>query len=105
MVAALPVQAEFLRICVQGAGVTTLGAGNGRAAVRGLRPGDTEVRIEVYDIDNVGLLSTAWLPMGDADPVVWASPAAFGEVPCTAEGGFAQEGDDARLLVTRFVQE
>lgn len=104
VVAALPAEAEMLRICVEGVGVTTVGAGNGRAAVRGLPPDDTRVRIEVYDIDGVGLLSTAWLPLGDADPLVWASPAGFGAVPCTADGEYAEAGAEARLLVTRFVQ-
>lgn len=104
VVAALPVEAETLRICVQGAGVTTVGAGNGRAAVRALPPDDTEVRLEVYDLDGVGLFSTSWLPIGDDAPLVWASPSEFGAVPCTADGDYAEIGADARLLVTRFVQ-
>lgn len=104
VVAALPPDAETLRICVAGAGVTTVGAGNGRAAVRALPPEDTEVRLEVYDLDGVGLFSTAWLPIGDDTPYVWASPSRFGDVPCTADGEYAELGADARLLVTRFVQ-
>ncbi len=104
VVAAFPVSGETLRICVEDVGVSVVGAGNGRASVPGLPVADTRVRIELYDELGVGILSTGWLDVGDLDPVVWASPAAFGPAPCVADGEFASEGAESRLLVTRFVQ-
>ncbi len=104
VVASFPAAAETLRICVEGVGVAVYGAGNGRASVPGLPVDDTRVRIELYDDVGVGLFSTNWMEVGDHDPVVWASPAAFGASPCVASGNFAGEDDDSRLLVTRFVQ-
>ncbi|MSQ00965.1 MAG: hypothetical protein EXR71_03605 [Myxococcales bacterium] len=104
VVASLPEAAETLRICVEGVGVTVVGAGSGRASVPGLPADDTRVRIEVYDDLGVGLLSTGWLAIGDGDPVVWAAPSAFQATPCVASGAFAGEEAESRLLVSRFVQ-
>ncbi len=103
VVAALPDDAETVRVCIEGVGVSTIGAGNGRVAVRGVPPGDTEVRLEVYDADGAALLSTDWLEIGDEAPEVRASPVSLAATACTATGAFAEAGDDERLLVAHFV--
>lgn len=105
VVAALPPDAETLRICIEGAGITTVGAGNGRAAVRGLPPEPTEVRIEAYDIDGNGLVASEWVLVGDDTPVAEAALVSFGDTPCAASGAFVKSGQEDRLLVTRFVVE
>ena len=105
VVAALPPEAETLRICIDGVGVSTVGAGNGRADVRGLPTHDTQVRIEVYALDEVALFAAAWAPIGDDTPQVDVPPASFDGTPCTASGEFAKSGEEDRLLVTRFVVE
>ncbi|GDX79324.1 hypothetical protein LBMAG42_11350 [Deltaproteobacteria bacterium] len=105
VVAELPAEAEQLRICVDGVGVTTLGAGNGRAAVRGLPPDPVDVRVEVYDIENVALFSTPWLTVSDEEPTVSAPAGELGSGPCAAAGGYVEPGSDDRLLVVRFIQE
>ena len=105
VVATLPLEAETLRICVEGMGVTTMGAGNGRGAVRGVPPDATRVRVEVNDVDGFGLLATPWTPIGDDDPIAAAAPVELGESACAASGAAAAAGSDDRLLVTRFVEE
>lgn len=105
VVADVPIAAETVRVCIEGVGVSTIGAGNGRVAVRGLPPEDTRVRLEVQDVDGVTLLSTSWLEIGDDAPQVSASPVAAPTTPCTASGSFVEAGADDRLLVARFVME
>jgi hypothetical protein len=105
VVAALPAAAEHVRVCVDGLGVTTIGAGNGRVAVRGLPPDDTFVRIEVYDEDDAWLLATDWVEVGDETPQVSVSPVVDTGTPCTASGSSVAAGDEDRLLVARFVME
>lgn len=105
VVAALPQDAEQMRICVDGVGVTTLGAGNGRAAVSGLPPEPTTVRVEVYDADGIGLLATSWILVSDDEPTVSAPPADLGATPCAASGEYAEPGSDDRILAVRFIQE
>jgi len=100
--APLPEGAEYLRVCVEGAPVTELGAGNGRAAVPALAPGSTRVRVEVEDIDEAQILVSAWTAVGDGDPYVVAEVAAVDEIRCTDDGEFVEEGEDSRLLVLRF---
>lgn len=105
IVSAVPADAETVRVCIEGVGVNTVGAGNGRVAVRGLPPEDTLVRIELYDIHGEGLLSTDWLEIGDDAPEVSASPVAPASSPCAASGDFVEAGTEDRLLVARFVLE
>jgi hypothetical protein len=105
VVAALPLAAETVRVCIDGVGVSTIGAGNGRVAVRGVPPADTQVRLEVFDIDGEALFSTSWLEIGDDRPLVEASAAAIESTPCAAAGEFAAAGADDRLLVAHFVIE
>lgn len=105
IVSDVPAAAETVRVCIEGVGVSTIGAGNGRVAVRGLPPTDTRVRLEVQDIDGATVLSTDWLDIGDEAPAVSASPVAVAATPCTASGSFAEAGAEDRLLVARFVME
>ncbi|MBM4393283.1 MAG: hypothetical protein FJ090_19330 [Deltaproteobacteria bacterium] len=102
VLASLPGGAEYLRVCVEGAPVTELGAGNGRAAVPALAPGATRVRVEVEDIDEAQILVSAWTAVGDGDPYVEAEVAAIDGTRCADDGEFVEEGEDSRLLVLRF---
>jgi hypothetical protein len=94
-----------MRVCVEGAPVTELGAGNGRAAVPGVSPEDTRVRVEVYDASGEMVLATEWGDVGDAVPVVELPPINPDNTPCTDDGEFAADTAASRLLVTRFAQE
>lgn len=105
VVSALPPAAETMRICVEGNGVSSVGAGNGRVEVRGLRPENTRVRIEVYDLDEVGLLATEWAELGDDTPFAEVAPVELGASPCSSVGAYAAAGEEDRLLVARFVVE
>ncbi len=100
--APLPEGAEYLRVCVEGAPVTELGAGNGRAAVPALAPGDTRVRVEVEDIDEAQIFVSEWTAVGDSAPYVEAAAAALDDTRCVDDGEFVEEGEDSRLLVLRF---
>ncbi len=100
--APLPEGAEYLRVCVEGAPVTELGAGNGRAAVPALAPVDTRVRVEVQDIDEAQIFVSGWTTVGDSAPYVEAAAAALDGTACADDGEFVEEGEDSRLLVLRF---
>lgn len=102
VLAPLPEGAEYLRVCVEGAPVTELGAGNGRAAVPALAPGATRVRVEVEDVDEAQILVSAWTAVGDSAPYVEAELAPIDDARCTDDGEFVEEGEDSRLLVLRF---
>lgn len=100
--APLPQGAEYLRVCVEGAPVTELGAGNGRAAVPALAPGNTRVRVEVQDIDEAQLLVSAWTAVGDSAPYVEAAVAELDGTACADDGEFVEDDEESRLLVLRF---
>jgi hypothetical protein len=101
----LPADAETLRICVEGAPTTEVGAGNGRAAVPSLPPTDTRVRIEVNDAAGAQVMVTEWTAVGDDTPVVEARVGTVDNEACRDSGDFAGAGEDARLLVVRFVED
>lgn len=102
VLAPVPAGAESLRVCVEGAPVTELGAGNGRAAVPALLPVATSVRVEVEDDGGLPLLVSAWTPVSDDAPYATALPAELDGVRCEDDGAFADDGADSRLLVVRF---
>lgn len=101
----LPIEAELLRICVEGAPAYEVGAGNGRAAVTGLSPADTTVRIEILDESGTFLFMTETLPVSDAKPVVTARLLESDGTPCVPAGEYVAEGEDSRLLAVRFAEE
>ncbi len=100
--APIPAGSEYLRVCVEGAPVTELGAGNGRAAVPALLPVATSVRVEVEDESGEQLLVSAWTAVSDDGPYVVAEALQPDGVRCVDDGDFAEDGDDSRLLVLRF---
>ena len=100
--AALPAGAETLRVCVGGAPVYELGAGNGRAAVTALQPIDTDVRIEVLDKAGEYLGVSETVAIGDGTPVSTAKWLADDGFRCADDGEYAASDADSRLLGVRF---
>jgi hypothetical protein len=100
--AAVPADAETLRVCVSGRGVHEQGAGNGRAAVTGLAAdGSLIVQVEVLDEAGSLIGQTAPVVLDDDDP--WAEvPLAASDTPCSADGAPAPDGSATRLLAVRF---
>lgn len=102
--APLPAGAETMRICVGGAPVYELGAGNGRAAVTGLRPDDTLVRIEILDDAGQYLAVTETVAVSDARPIATAKLLAPDDSTCVDDGEYAADDEDSRLLAVRFLE-
>lgn len=108
--APLPLDAELLRICVAGAPVYEVGAGNGRAAVTGLNPTDTEVRVEILDKAGAYIGVTERVPVADATPIVTtrlldANLPETDPTPCIDDGEYVANDEDSRLLAVRFAEE
>jgi len=99
----VPADAETLRLCIDGFGATTTGAGNGRAAVTGLGVDrDYSVFLDVLDADGA-ILATAGPAALSADAPFTTTPLlGVATDPCTADGSPAPQGADSWLLVIRF---
>jgi hypothetical protein len=100
--AAVPADAETLRVCVSGRGVHEQGAGNGRAAVTGLAA-EGSVTVQVDILDEAGALIAQTAPVVLDDDAPWAeAQLAASDTACSADGAPAPEGSDTRLLAVRF---
>lgn len=103
--APLPLEAELLRVCVASAPAYEVGAGNGRAAVTGLSPADTTVRVELVDESGVFLWMTDTIAVSDSVPVVTTTLREPDGTPCDPQGEYVLDGEDSRLLAVRFAEE
>jgi hypothetical protein len=112
VLADLPAAAARVRICVEGTGSRTQGAGPDAYAVPGLPAGrPAVVTVDVLGDEDTGgedarvVARVGPVTLDAATP--WREAAletqgAAGPDPCTATGGFAPEGEDSWLLAVRF---
>lgn len=99
----LPAGAETLRLCIEGFGATTTGAGNGRAAVTGLAVDqDYTVVVDVLDPDGSSLASAGPASLDAATPYTTTPLLAPSDSPCTADGSAVEAGQDSWLFVLHF---
>lgn len=105
VLAPLPLSAETMRVCVQGAPVYELGAGNGRAAMTGLSPADTLVYVELVDEAGDFIAATEAVAMGDGAAVATAQLVEPWAEPCVDDGEYVASTEESRLLAVRFDEE
>lgn len=100
--AALPADAEVIRVCVSDHGTLERGAGNGRVPFPGLRAGEAvHVSLDIYDADEALIASAGPAPLDAAGPY-GTTPLLAPGTPCVANGALAREDADSWLLALRF---
>lgn len=104
VLAALPSEAELIRVCVSDHGTLERGAGNGRVPFPGLRAGEAVlVSLDIYDGDGAFIASAGPAPLDAAAPY-GTTPLLGPAAPCVANGALAREGADSWLLALRFAE-